>query len=270
MSRLHARQEVARLAAVLGIDQADLTDLLDQPADAIAALRRGIAEHLFDRHRRTFRRIGKLAGSVPAPLAGRIAQSALGPVVSARAAATMDPPVAVKLAGSLPAAFLAELSVQLDPHRAKPIIASLPDDQLLEVSALLLARGEHMAMSRFLPVISTEIAMKVIEAADRRVILEIANLAEDDAAIERILERLPVSDDVELAAAVTDEEAALDALSLAARVSPANGTRVLRAGVGNPEVCRIVASVVEKFGLEPELKAPLALLDDVERSALLG
>lgn len=270
MSRLRTRQEVARLAAVLNIGEDQVVDLHDQPADAIAALRRGVAEHLFDRHRRTFRRIGKLAGSVPAPLAGRIAQSALGPVVSARAAATMEPSLAVKLAGSLPAGFLAELSVQLDPQRAQPIIASLPEDQLLEVSAILLARGEHMAMSRFLPVISTDVALKVIESADRRVILEIANLAEDDAAIEQILERLPESDDVNLAAAVTDEEVALDALSLAARVSPPNGARVLRAGVQDPDVCRVVAGAVEKFGLGAELEAPLALLNDAERAALLG
>ncbi len=217
---LASRREVARLATALHVEESELSDLLDQSADDLAALRRGLSEHLFERHRRTFRRIGKLAGAVPAALSSRIAQAALGPAASARTAATMEPPLAVKLAESLPATFLAELSVQLDPQRARPIIAGLPESRILEVSAVLLERREHLAMSRFLPVVSPDLAVRIIESADRRVILEVANLAEDDAAVEGILERLPEDDDVRLAAAVTDEEVALDALSLAARVSP--------------------------------------------------
>ncbi|WP_162602285.1 hypothetical protein [Nocardioides daejeonensis] len=268
MSMLESRREVARLAGALHVEERELAYLRDQPAEALRTLRVGLSEHLFERHRRTFRRIGKLAGSVPAPLAGRIAQAALGPAVSARAAATMEPPLAVKLSSSLPAGFLAELSVQLDPERARPIIAGLPERTILDVSAILLERGEHLAMSRFIPVISADLAVRVIEQAERRVILAIANLAEDNAAVEQILERLPVADDAHLAAAVTDEEVALDALSLAARVSPANGARVLRAGLDRPDVAGLVAGAITTYGLADELKQALDELSDDERSAL--
>lgn len=268
MTDLVARRELARLCTVLRIEEPELPDLAALPAQTLATLRVGLTEHLFERHRRTFRRIGKLAGAVPAPLAGRIAQSALGAEVSARAAATMEPALAVKLAESLPASFLAELSVQLDPQRAAPIIAGLPDRRILEVSAILLERREHQAMSRFLPVISPDLAVEVIADAERRAILEIANLAEDDAAVETILERLPVSDDVVLAAAVTDERAALDALSLAARVSPDNGARVLRAGLSDPAVTTVVAETIARHGLAGQLQAAAGRLTAKERSAL--
>lgn len=270
MTFLASRREVARLAALLHVDEAALADLRHQPADALATLRRGLSEHLFERHRRTFRRVGKLAGAVPAALAGRIAQSALGPEVSARAASTMEPTLAVKLAESLPAAFLADISVQLDPQRAAAIIAGLAESRVLEVSALLLERREHLAMSRFLPVISADLAVRVVSAAERRVVLRLADLAEDDAAVERILERLPRSGDTELAQAVTDEEAALDALSLAARVSPAHGARVLRAGLGHPPAARLLAEAIARHDLAVELGHALTELTEDERSRLLG
>lgn len=269
MTFLETRRELTRLAAVLGVDEKELADLRDQPAEALAVLREAVSEKLFQRHRRTFRRIGKLAGAVPAPLASRIAQAALGPAVSARTAATMEPDLAVKLADSLPSPFLAELSVQLDPRRARPIIAALADERIAEVSQVLLERREHLAMSRFLPVIAPALAVRVLVRAEPRAVLEIANLAEDDRAVEAILEQLAPNEDSRLAAVVTDEAVALDALSLASRLSPTNGARVLRAGLAQPAVAALLAATIAAHDLAPDLAGALDLLDASERSSLV-
>ncbi len=223
------RRERRLLAAALGIEVTDLPALAGATPEGLRAVRRGLGEHQYARHRRTFRRIGKLAGAVPTALASRIAQAALGPVVSARAAATMEPDLAIKLAASLPATFLADLSVQLDAERASAIIAGLPEHTVLEVAALLVERGEHLTLSRFISVIDTSVAAHVVEQLDARALLEIANLAEDGDAVDGVLREVPQSRADEVANAVTDEQTALDLLDVVARVSAEQGQRLLDA-----------------------------------------
>ena len=133
---------------------------------------------------------------------------------------------------------------------------------------ILRERRQPQAMSRFLPVITADLAVEVIADAERRAVLEIANLAEDGNAGETILERLPGADDVNLAAAVTDEAAALDALSLAARVSPDNGARVLRAGLLDPAVTKVVATTIARHDLGGQLRRAADRLAPGQRGAL--
>src|SRR5690606_6154575 len=141
-------------------------------------------------------------------------QSALGPVVAARTAATMDPEEAVKLAGTLPPKFLADLAVELDPLRAREIIAGIPQDLLLEVAALLVRRREHLTLRRFISVIAPSVAAEVVADLGARDLLRVAMLAEDDGALDAVLAEIGDGRLAELAGAIDDEEAALDLLAV--------------------------------------------------------
>ncbi len=266
MSALRVRRERTLLAATLGIDPKDLPALAGVEPEALQALRSALDEHQFNRHRRTFRRIGKLAGSVPAALASRVAQVALGPVVAARAAATMEPALAVKLSGALPTAFLADLSVQLDPQRARAIIAGLPSTTIFEVAELLVKRREHLTLSRFISVIDTATAVKIVDDIDARALLEVANLAEDDGAVDAVLRHVPDTRAAELAATIADDDAALDLLALVVRVADDSRARLLDAVLASDEAVAQLAKAIAAH----DLAADVAPVLTSEARARLG
>src|SRR5699024_9424977 len=91
MTSLATRVEIIKLAAALDADPAELDHLGKLTPEAVRTVRTALEEALFARHERRFRRIAKLAASVPPALAARVAQLALDPLLGARVAAVMEP-----------------------------------------------------------------------------------------------------------------------------------------------------------------------------------
>lgn len=227
MTTLANRVEIIKLAQVLGVEEGELSALAPVPAEDIRTVRTAVGEQIFSRHEARFRRIAKVAASVPAPLSAKIAQMALSPLLGARVAAVMEPAVAVKLAGSLGTTYLADLSVALDPVRAEPIIAKIPVGLIQEIGALLVERQEYFALGRFVSVIEPDTALEVVRDASGRDLLQIALFADDLEALDALVQRVDDQRLVDAIRAAHEESLYDDAVTLVVSVSPASRERLV-------------------------------------------
>ncbi|HEX6390122.1 MAG TPA: hypothetical protein VFZ89_11755, partial [Solirubrobacteraceae bacterium] len=113
-------------------------------------LREQVTDRLFDADADASRRVGAAARLVPSGVAATIAQRAFGPLLCARVAGAVDAGKAIDIAKRLPAGFLADVTVELDPRRVAAIIAEVPEALVVPVAEELGRRGEHVTMGRFL------------------------------------------------------------------------------------------------------------------------
>lgn len=185
---LVAVAETTKLARLLGItDPTDLDFLVDLPPAAIREFRERATDRLFDRDTKRLKGVAQGAKLVPVSISAKVAERAFGPTLCAATANAVDPTRAIDIAKSLPAKFLAEVSVQLDPRRTAAIIAAVPTKIVVEVARELLAHGDHITMGRFVHVVpepALRAAAPVMSDAD---LLRIAFLLEDKTAIDKVL-----------------------------------------------------------------------------------
>ena len=191
MGDLASRIEVTKLATELQADEADLQFLTSRTPAEIRALRGHVNEALFTRHEDRLIRLASASKLLPVPITAKIAQLALGPMLSARVAGVLDPHDAAKLAAHLPAKFLAELSLSLDPKRVAAIVTSLPDELVIKVGTLLVDQQQHLVLGRFVSVVDVHIAEALIRDAEPDELLQVALYADDPVALDAIVERLP-------------------------------------------------------------------------------
>lgn len=227
MTSLAGRVELIKLGAVLQVDPAELDYLDKVEPEQVREFRRAVDEALFRRHERRFRRIAKVTESVPVAISARVAQLALSPALGARVAAVMEPTLAVKLAGSLNTDYLADLSVAIDPHRADAIIAGIPDKVVVAVGTELVRRREHVALGRFVSVIETDTALRVVEQASGEDLLRVALFAEEPSALDAFVTRIEDARLRDAIIAAHELELYDDAVTLVASVSAAGRRRLV-------------------------------------------
>ena len=145
---LDQRAELLKLARLLGVEQGELAGLQQLPSAELRQLREQVTDRLFAVG--LLGRVGVAARAIPSGLVATIAERAFGPLLCARAAGSVDPGKAIDVAGRLPAAFLADTAVELDPRRVAPIIAGVPPDLVVGVARILGEREEYVTMGRFL------------------------------------------------------------------------------------------------------------------------
>ncbi|WP_028472885.1 hypothetical protein [Nocardioides alkalitolerans] len=228
-TRLATRIEIAKLAHELDLGADELAFLEDRDPQPVRRLRQDVSAALYARHETRFRRLAALSAAVPVTIAVKAAQLAVGPVVSARIAASMPPDEAVRMAGRFSPDFLADLTLSLDPTRVEAIIRELDHDLVTKVGRLLLARGEHLVLGRFVSLVDTAPALAVVDGASPGDLLQVALYAEDRSALSVLVLALPV----EVVAATIDDSHATgtqtDALTLLTSLDDPARTRVIAA-----------------------------------------
>ena len=153
---LERAAEITKLARLLDVPPKELGYLESLPADALRSFRLQATDRLFARDAGRLHRVAGATKLLPVPLTVKIAQVAFGPVLCAATAGLLDPPHAVKVAAKCPTAFLADITVHLDPRRAPEVIAAVPSRLVVAVATELLARDEHVTMGRFVSYLSRE------------------------------------------------------------------------------------------------------------------
>lgn len=188
---LDTRIEIVKLARVLGVEPGELDYLDGAEADDLRRFREQVTDVLFDGDRA--RLGGFAAGSkvTPAPIAATVAERALGPVLCARLTALVEPSKAVEIAKRLPAPFLAEVAIEMDPRRAKDVIAHVPDDLIGAVTTELGGRGETVTMGRFVAYLSDRALRAAMDGMDDVNLLETAFVMEGKERLNQILGLLP-------------------------------------------------------------------------------
>ncbi len=128
---------------------------------------------------------------LPGPVVAKLAQNALGPVLSARTVPLMDSGTVVAIGGRLPASFLAEIAVHLDLRRAAPLIGTLPEDKLRAAGAELAAREEYVVLAAFVGYLELSVLRGLLEVFDAGTLLRAAFLIEEAHRIDALVENLP-------------------------------------------------------------------------------
>jgi hypothetical protein len=224
---LRSRIEITKLGAELGCGEEPLAFLVDRSPEELRELRTLTSTALFARHEARVKLLASLSRMLPVPVTAKIAEHAMGPLLSARVAGALDPREAGKLAAHLSPEFLTRLSVSLDPVRVEPIVRTLPEQLIVDVGRRLLAAGEYLTLGRFVAIVPAATALKVVGGATGAQLLQVALYADEPRALDAIAQGVPdaVLGDVIRAAAETDAYDA--AVALLTALSPQTCARVV-------------------------------------------
>lgn len=221
--------EITKLAHDLRCDRGALAALHDLDLAEVRELRAVLSASRFARHEARFRRVAGVPAFLPMAVCARVAEAAIGPMISARVASLMDPDLAVRLAARLPSSFLARLTRHLDPARTAPIVGGLPHDLVVEVGRRLLVDDETITLGRFVAMISLEATLDVVATASPQALLDVALYAEDAAALERVVAALPTPVVQGIIRAALDSGREDQAVVLIASLTPASRARLIDA-----------------------------------------
>ncbi|MBF6331285.1 hypothetical protein [Nocardia transvalensis] len=245
--RLLARAETTKLARLLGIPDSDALDFLTHlPPESIRSFRDRATDLLFDADAAKLKRVAAATKLVPTPIAAKAAERAFGPALCAAVAASVEPARAVDIAKALPAPFLAEATIALDPRRTAAIIPKVPTRMVVEVARQLLSRGEHVTMGRFVGVVPEEMMRAAAAVMDEADLLRVGYLLEDKSSMDSLLEivadRLPG-----IVRAAHEQNMWAEGIDLLATVNPANRARIgdLSAQLGGEVLDSLVQAVHE-------------------------
>lgn len=227
MSTVMVEREVAKLAHELSVDPADLAFLGTSTVATVRALRQAASTALYARSEARVRNIAALTKMVPQAIAAKIAEMAMGPVLSARVAGALDPAEAAKLTGHLSPEFVANVSRGLDPTRVAAIIAGLPEDLIVKVGRTLMAAGDHLTLARFIAVVQPEVALRVVEGSSGAALLDLSLYVDEQEALNPVMAKLPEATIREIveAAGLADDPGVLAAM--VEPLSPENRQRLL-------------------------------------------
>jgi hypothetical protein len=227
---LAGHAEVLKLARLLGTSTDRLAYLERLSPAEIREIRERVSDVLFDVDGRRFRLIALASKLPPAALTAVIAEHAFGPLLCARITALLEVKRAVDLAERLPRKFVAALAVNLDPRRARDIVAAIPPYLIAEVAAELTRDQEYVAMGRFVGYLTDD----AVKAAFRVI---------DDASLLRISYFVEVDEHLDHVVGLLEEARIRGALDLLDRVTPTRAGRL--ADLAAEEDDRVLGGMVE-------------------------
>lgn len=189
MSRagLKTHAEVLKLGRLIGEPPERLSYLEKLDLADLRALREQATDVQYDADSERFQRIAFASTLVPVSLTALIARKAFGALLCARIAGVLHTDHAIALADKMPAEFLADLAVELDPRRASAIIAGMPPGQIAEVAELLALRREYVTMGRFVGHMTDAAIEASLEVIDEATLLHISYVLEGDEGLERVI-----------------------------------------------------------------------------------
>lgn len=293
MSRGHLKShaEVIKLGRLLGEPPERLAYLEKLRPDDLRVLRDLVTDVQYDSDFERFQRIAFASRLLPVTLTALIAQKAFGPLLCARIAGVLDTDHAIALADRMPADFLADLAVELDPRRCSEIIAGMPAEQIAAVAEILAIRGEHVAMGRFVGHMTDEAIEASLAVIDEPSLLRTSYVLEGDDGLERVIELMSPEHLRSAIRAATEHDLWPEALDLLGRVS--EGLAGKLGDLAAEEDDRVLAGMVktaerddlwdavlpvtramtegsrERFARLPSIQEP-DVLASVVRSAMLG
>jgi len=253
MSALSTRAEIIKLARLLKLKEAQLESLEKYEVAQLRALRERMSAALYDSSRPHLVRVAAATKLIPISLIAAIGEKFYGPLLCARVTGLMQPDRAAEVAGKLPATFLADLSIELDPRSAKDVIALLPGSLVVTVSKEMLKRREYITMARFVDVLSDKVIRQVMDIiADDCALLEIAFFVESADRLEALINMMPPERLRGLIVTAATDEKSLwpEALSMMTQVSPALRGKMgdLTAALSDDQLSAVLAAV-EKGGM---------------------
>ena len=220
MSRrqLKSHAEVIKLGRLIGEPPERLAYLEKLQLDDLRILRELATDAQYEADAERFKRIAFASTLAPVSLTALIARRAFGALLCARIAGVLGTDHAIAIADRMPAEFLADLAVELDPRRAADIIAGMPPDQIASVAELLNMHGEHVAMGRFVGHMTDPAIEASLEVIDDASLLRISYVLEGDDGLKRVIELMSRERLRSAIRAATEHDLWPEALDLLGRV----------------------------------------------------
>lgn len=185
--------EIAKLARLLGpTDPASLAYLEPLPAEELRDYRTAVTDLLFDDDRELLARMAEATRLLPTRTLAKIGERALGPLICARLSGLLDPHRAAEIAGHFQVDFLAELAAEMDPRRAVKVVTATPPPLIVEIALAMAARGEHVAMGRFVAQLDSDTLGDCLHRLSDGDLLRVAYVLEGERGHERMFELLGV------------------------------------------------------------------------------
>lgn len=194
MSQLEVLAETVKLARLLGVEPEELDYLKSLDAAQLRELRERLSEAEFQRTRPMFLRIAQAAKLLPNSLVATIGEKIFGAVLCARIAGLLPPDRALDLAARMPDAFLADVSVELDPQSARQVISAMPTKRVVAIALILVGRGDYITMGRFVGYLSEEVIGAAMSAVSSdEALLRTAFFVESKGKLNSLIGLLPES-----------------------------------------------------------------------------
>lgn len=192
MTGLAARAELIKLGRSLGVGAGQLDFLGAQAPEVLRHLRVALSDRIFDEQRQLFRLLASWARWLPAWLAAGLVRWWLGPRLTARIAGELPAWRAAAISRYLPAFFMAEVAIALDPRSARELIGLLPVGQVAAIARVLLDKRDFVTIGRFVGLMPDEVVREVAdEIADEGDLLEIVFHLESRERIDHLVHILP-------------------------------------------------------------------------------
>lgn len=192
MSVLETRAEIAKLARLYQVETEALDFLLPLRAEDIRKLREAIQDRLFSDDDALFKRLASASMLLPLGLLAMMAEKIFGPVLAARVAGAMNTKRAVALSERLSIAYLADISLELDPRRAHDIIRNIPPQLIRKVTAELLKRREYITLGRFVGYLTDAAIREALKAfTEAEDLLQTGFFIEDKTQLNKLIRIVP-------------------------------------------------------------------------------
>lgn len=264
--------ELEKLARLLQVERAALDCLDDQPVERLRRIREGLTDALFEKFRPTFAGFARMASVLPLGIAARISHGVLGPVLSGRVAGEMPPERAVDMAERLSDDFLADICVQMEPSRARPIIQSFPVERSVAITRLLLERGEYIIMGQFVDVLPRTTLLAAADAIDSPLaLLRIAFFVESREQLACVIAHLSHTRRAGVIHAAADHRLWPEVIDTLERIDEHTRAELAAQALGEHDaVLDSLIRAAAEHDLWPQLLAIGATVDDDTQSRFAG
>ncbi|GAB3565391.1 hypothetical protein GCM10027445_10750 [Amycolatopsis endophytica] len=186
-----AEAEIRKLARVLGVGGERLAYLADVPVEDLRELRERATTVLFDAHLGVLERMAGASKLLPTPVLAKMAERVFGPLLAARIAGLVEASRGAEIAGRLSPVFLADVAAELDPRRARGIIAKLPAPVVVSVARELTRRQDWVTIARFVDHLPDSTIVTSLEFIPDTALPEVAALLDDPSRIAKVRDLLP-------------------------------------------------------------------------------
>lgn len=263
-AHLETAAEVIKLERLLGLADGEFGFLAAVPAEELRALRERVTDTIFDSGGQALARLGAAAKLLPSPLVASICESSLGPLLSARAAATCDPAKAIDVAKRMSAGFLCDTTIELDPRKVAAIISGVPVELVEPVAGELGARKEYVTMGRFLAFVSNEAVGAAMAALSDEALLRTAFVLEHKERLDDAIGLLEPGRMAGVLRCAADEGLWPEALDLIDNISDERRAAIAEdvAGLGDDVISDLIAAASAADIWETLVPVVAAMSDD--------
>lgn len=181
--------ELLRILHLLKADDKTFDFLSKLNAEELQQLRIKMSEVIEIDQPDIWNRIAKVAKFMPNFLNAKVAETVLGPMLTANLSSYVPVKDGLSIMKNLSSSFLAEVSEYMVPEKSYELINEIPIDILKKITSILIRNKKHFIVSNFVNVLDTKKVILVSEAIyDELDLILISEFIEDKALIARIIE----------------------------------------------------------------------------------